>query len=481
MATERKYLSLEKLGLYDQKLKAKMAADDAAALQQSKDYADGLATNYDPAGSAATALADAKTYADGKDAAIAEAKKAGTDAATAAKAADDKAVAAQGTADSLKEYVGTFTASEGVDTVVKYIDAKTANIASDETVSALSARVDQAEKDIDAIEADYLKAADKTELEGKITAAQTAADGAQAHSEGVAASLEVTKTALEAKDAEQQTAIDELKEKIKGVTGAMHFAGVEDSVPTDVSGYAEGDVIIVGEKEFVFNGTEFKEFGDVSAEGERIGTLEGEMDAAQADIEKAKADILANTEAIGKKVEQTAFDEKVAALEGADSALDTRLKAVEGKFGEGEGNVTSQIDTAKNEAIETAAADATAKADKALEDAKAYTDAEVTKDRTRLDALEADAHKHENKELLDTYTQTEENLADAVAKKHAHENKDVLDAITALKVAAWDASEQAAKTYADGLNTAMDARVAAVEEWQANMIEISESEINGLF
>ena len=60
-----------------------------------------------------------------------------------------------------KSYVGTFTASEGVDTVVKYIDAKTANIASDERVNGIDNRVKT-------IEGDYLKSTDKTELEGKI-------------------------------------------------------------------------------------------------------------------------------------------------------------------------------------------------------------------------------------------------------------------------------------------------------------------------
>ena len=40
-------------------------------------------------------------------------------------------------------------------------------------------------------------------------------------------------------------------------------------------------------------------------------------------------------------------------------------------------------------------------------------------------------HTHANKTLLDTYTQTETNLADAVTKKHSHSNKEVLDNITA--------------------------------------------------
>ena len=64
---------------------------------------------------------------------------------------------------------------------------------------------------------------------------------------------------------------------------------------------------------------------------------------------------------------------------------------------------------------------------------------------TRLDALEAisgDVHTHSNKALLDTYTQTEADLADAVSKKHEHTNKSVLDGITAEDVAAWDSALQ---------------------------------------
>ena len=46
--------------------------------------------------------------------------------------------------------------------------------------------------------------------------------------------------------------------------------------------------------------------------------------------------------------------------------------------------------------------------------------------------LNTDArHEHSNKSLLDTYTQTESDLADAVLKKHTHTNKSVLDATTA--------------------------------------------------
>ena len=112
---------------------------------------------------------------------------------------------------------------------------------------------------------------------------------------------------------------------------------------------------------------------------------------------------------------------------------------------------------------------------------------------TRIKTLESKSHTHDNKDLLDTYTQTESNLADAVAKKHKHTNKTVLDGINANKVATWDAAEAnasaytdaaivalnlagtyeakgaaadafaSAKTYTDSLNTAMDGRVDILE------------------
>lgn len=50
----------------------------------------------------------------------------------------------------------------------------------------------------------------------------------------------------------------------------------------------------------------------------------------------------------------------------------------------------------------------------------------------RLDALEtisAQSHTHSNKSLLDSYNQTNTNLADAVSKKHNHSNKTALDKI----------------------------------------------------
>ena len=67
---------------------------------------------------------------------------------------------------------------------------------------------------------------------------------------------------------------------------------------------------------------------------------------------------------------------------------------------------------------------------------KAYLNETVAPaiDRQESDAaaLKEVMHTHSNKALLDTYAQTEENLADAVAKKHSHHNKAVLDGIAAV-------------------------------------------------
>ena len=69
----------------------------------------------------------------------------------------------------------------------------------------------------------------------------------------------------------------------------------------------------------------------------------------------------------------------------------------------------------------------------------------------------------------------EDNLTDELKEKvnaaaegnHSHLNKTVLDGITAEKVAAWDASEQNAKDYADGLAANYDAKGAAAAAEQA--------------
>lgn len=48
-----------------------------------------------------------------------------------------------------------------------------------------------------------------------------------------------------------ETRVGTLETKIAGVTGAMHFKGVLTELPSDLSSYESGDVVIVGSKEYV--------------------------------------------------------------------------------------------------------------------------------------------------------------------------------------------------------------------------------------
>ena len=63
---------------------------------------------------------------------------------------------------------------------------------------------------------------------------------------------------------------------VADLNGAMHYVGKEEKLPTDVSSYKAGDVIIVGIKEYVFDGTKFDELGDEGAIGAALAGLKGE-------------------------------------------------------------------------------------------------------------------------------------------------------------------------------------------------------------
>jgi len=71
-------------------------------------------------------------------------------------------------------------------------------------------------------------------------------------------------------------------------------------------------------------------------------------------------------------------------------------------------------------------------------DNKAVLDEITSQKVSDWDDAAASAHTHANQALLDTYTQTEADLADAVSKAHEHSNASVLDGISAADVTAWN-------------------------------------------
>ena len=107
----------------------------------------------------------------------------------------------------------------------------------------------------------------------------------------------------------------------------------------------------------------------------------------------------------------------------------------------------------------------------------------------KINASAEGNHSHSNKALLDTYTQTEEDLADAVAKKHAHTfNEAELNNIQTGDVAKWNAAQAnaeataaaalaAAKGELEGKITAEAERADAAEKANKALIEANAAAI----
>ena len=449
MATTKKYVSLDKLSLYDGKIKKVITDGDAAALASAKTYAEGLGVNYDSAGSAAAVQSNLDTE-------VSRAK-----AAEEANAA--LANAAQADVDALETYVGTIPEGATSTNVVAYVQEKTANIATADAMTELTGRVSTAEGEIDAIQADYLKAADKTELSNVIAAEQERAENTEGQLKDRIDAVEsdylkaADKTELQGNITTNADAIAEIKEDVDAVFADADMTESAKDTLKELQEYISSD-----ETGAAAMAASIKQNSDdVEAVEGRVTTLEGEMDTVEGKV--------------------STIEGNITTLQGEDTAIKGRLDAIESAIGES-GSVADDIAAAKQEAIDAAAADATTKANAAEGNAKTYADGLNTSMNTRVEALEAIDHSHANQAELDLIATGDKAKWDAAAAiAHEHSNKAVLDGIIESKVTAWDAAEGNAKTYADGLNTAMDTRVTAVETGLAAMVEASEEDINGLF
>lgn len=402
--TDKKYVDLNGLTHYDEKIKALINEKDATTLQSSKDYADGLAENYDAAG---TAESKVKELADGQVKTNTEAiaklnggadtdgsvAKAVADAKTALQtnidAVDAKAVAAQTDVDALETYVGTIPTGATATDVIGYVNEKTSGIATDASLNELKTRVTTAEGKI-------------TTNEGDITALQGRADAVEAKATANAAAI----TTLNG------TGTGSVKKQIDDAFNDFATKVTDDNVVNT-----------------------YKELIDYCA------THSAEAAEMAGDIDKNKTAIDTLSKFVGTLPEGTSaasvieyINSKVAAEESratkAEGTLATDIKNLQSAIGEG-GSVSDQISAAV----------------KVESDARAAEDAKLD---GRLKTVEGKAHTHANVEVLDGITA--EKVAgwdDADAKAHTHANQTVLDGITADNVAAWGAAEQNAKTYTD--------------------------------
>lgn len=214
---------------------------------------------------------------------------------------------------TLETSVGTLTADESTSGSVKAQVKAEADRAKG-VESALDAR-------IDAISGDYLKAADKSELQGKIDTINTELTGDGGYNSRITANENAIST-LNGGENVEGSVDKKIKDSLAGLANAMHFRGVvtradsEDdktAIAANIANPKEGDVVVVtnSSKEYVYDGKQWVELGDetlyatdaeLSAEAEarkaadkvlsdKIDVLNGTGDGS---VSKAAADALAS-------------------------------------------------------------------------------------------------------------------------------------------------------------------------------------------
>ena len=444
-------------------------ASDAALTELSNKVAaaeseiDALQAANEEGGAVATAIASAQSAAEGAQATADEAKGIAESKATLdeVKALDYATkTEAQGYADAKDEAIAA--AQSKADSAYELAEGKATmdevNAAIAGAGHAVKSEVDQAIADLDAA----YKLADtnlETKLQGNIDAKadQTVVDGI----DGRVAAIEADY--LKAEDKNELIAADEsldgrieiLEGQITGLTGAMHFKGVETEMPTDLTGYVDGDVIVVGEKEYVFNDGAFVEFGDVSAEGDRIATLEGIVGSAEGGLVKDVAD---NAAAIVAEKERAEAKEAELAqadatnLQAAKDHADAAIAAL---------GIADYVKKADADAAYAAIDhnhddkyDAIGAAAQALTDAQAYAD------QAELDAIAAAEEKVNALANGQVKTNTE-----AIATKAAQADLDAAVARIAQNETDIAALEEASATHA--LKTEVEAVQSALDEYES--------------
>lgn len=449
---EKKYIDLTGLTHYDEKIKAVIDSKDAAALKSAKDYADSLAGNYDAAGTAETKVqelangqvktntaavsklnGDAKT--EGSVAKAVADAKAGLE--TKISAADSKAAAAQTAADNLKAYVGTIPEGAASTDVVSYVNEKTAGIATDASLSALTKRVGTAEGKITAAEGNITNLSGRADaVEGKVTTLIGEDAGKSART---IANEELTKQLIPENAKDSLNTLQEIAAWIQNhPDDASAMNAAISALKTKVGDIPEGataTTIVAYIKELV-------------------------------DAEKTRAT-------------------------GVEGGLDTRVKAVEAKLGDGDGSVAKQIEAAVK--VET---DARVAADGALDGKITTAQGAADKAQGDVDALKdvvASKAAASDVTALTTRVTTAEKDVDDLQAAIAADGK-VTVAIADAKKAGTDAQATADKNKTDiaGLTTTVGGhtttlssqgdRISALETKVGDgFVAITNEEIDNLF
>lgn len=302
------------------------------------------------------------------------------------------------------------------DGTIKSIDSRISEV--NTAAEELEGRVAANETSISNITKDYLKAADKTELEGKITTAQTAAEGAQATASDAKTKIDAFMDAADVGEA----AIDTLKELQTYITthGAAADQMVKDIAArvkqTDYEAKVEeleaADAALQG-RATALEGLVGKEAADGS---EATGLVKKVADNASG-IATNKADIASLQKAMGT-VTEVASSEAVKAVEG-------RVQKVEDAVGAkaaGEKAATGLYKEIADEATRAQGIEEGLRTDvDALKNTVGSDASGLVKDvkalQTSVAGLQTSNHTHDNKEELDKFVDGDKAALDnAVAK-----------------------------------------------------------------
>ena len=303
-----------------------------------------------------------------------------------------------------------------------YVDTKIADVVagSIEGLGALASKDKVAESDLEATLA--------TKINGKANVG-TADDTSDMDT------LKGAKKYADEKAAAVQTEVDALEAKVGTVPESKTVV----------------QMIEEAQEAAIYDDTEIK--AKVQANTNAIGVLNGEA-TVEGSVKKTVADEIAKVIADAPESFDTLkeISDWISSHSDDAAAMNSAITALQGIL-DGIGDTES----GEKATVVAYVTDAIA----ALNIGDYATAAQLTALAGRVTTLEGASHTHANKELLDTYTQTEANLADAVAKKHTHANATELDKIANGDKAKWDAAEQNAKDYADGLASNYDAAGSA--------------------
>lgn len=113
---------------------------------------------------------------------------------------------------------------------------------------------------------------------------------------------------------------------------SLTYKGMKDELPTDVSGYQTGDVIIVGTLEYIFDGTKFDQFGDEGVADAVKKSLtstaqEGPSDETITSIAQTNGMVTATRSKISITGDQVKLD-KEGGTEGEKETLTERLASI---------------------------------------------------------------------------------------------------------------------------------------------------------